>query len=101
MAELKEEFQDLFCLRVIKRTVHLDIYTKLNPLVCFHRIYQGSIFLRLLCYFLREEKESFLQLKAIKPEKVPLGNNFQAIFYLKISIEQLSQEIQNKILLLF
>lgn len=59
MAELKEEFQDLFCLRVIRRTVHLDIYTKLNPLVCFHRIYQGSIFLRLLCYFLREEKESF------------------------------------------
>lgn len=59
MAELKEEFQDLFCLRVMKRTVHLDIYTKLNPLVCFHRIYQGSIFLRLLCYFLREEKESF------------------------------------------
>ena len=58
-AELKEEFQDLFCLRVMKRTVHLNIYTKLNPLVCFHRIHQGSTFLRLLCYFLREEKESF------------------------------------------
>ena len=46
-------------------------------------------------------ENTFLQLKAIKPEKVPLGNNFQAIFYLKISIEQPSQEIQNKILLLF
>ncbi|WP_150202682.1 helix-turn-helix domain-containing protein [Streptococcus constellatus] len=60
LAELKEEFNDLFYLKVFANTVHLDLITKINPSICFHRIYQSSTFLHLLRYFLQEEKESFI-----------------------------------------
>ena len=52
LAELKEEFNDLFYLKVFANTVHLDLITKINPSICFHRIYQSSTFLHLLRYFL-------------------------------------------------
>lgn len=60
LAELKEEFNDLFYLKVFANTAHLDLITKINPSICFHRIYQSSTFLHLLRYFLQEEKESFI-----------------------------------------
>ncbi|BAM23463.1 RofA family transcriptional regulator [Streptococcus intermedius JTH08] len=43
----------MFWLQVSKCTIYLEVFTQLNPLVCFHRIYQDSTFLRLLRYFLQ------------------------------------------------